>query len=370
MKPQRIASIDALRGFDMLWIAGGEAIIIALSNITGLPVFNWLSFHMEHAEWAGFRFYDNIFPLFLFLAGVSFPFSLAKRKFNKDSNLKIYRHIFTRVLILIFLGCLVNGMLANSWNGFSQVRYASVLGRIGLAWGIAAVLTMHFDVRKLIIITGSILVGYWLSMMFIPVPGYGAGVMTVEGNLASYIDRLYLPGVLYCGVMDPEGLFSTIPAVATALLGVLTGYFIKSTDKRFSPFRKAMLMALSGILLIVLGQLWSLHFPIIKSIWTSSFVLMAGGFDLLLLSLFYLIIDVWHWHKWAFAFTVIGMNSITIYLCVQGALRFSTTRDFFFTAPISLFSPLYQPLVAACLLVLVEWGFLYFLYKKGIFFKV
>jgi predicted acyltransferase len=370
MKQQRIASIDALRGFDMLWIMGAELIVVALATYTQWPIMKTLAFHMDHPVWEGFRFYDNIFPLFLFLAGVSLPFSLIRRK-EKGENMKtIYAHIAKRTLILIFLGCLVNGMLASEWNGFSGVRYASVLGRIGTAWGIAAVLALNFDVKKIAIISGSILVGYWAFMMFVPVPGIGAGVMTMEGNWASYIDQHILPGVLYQKVMDPEGIFSTIPAVSTALFGVLTGYFLKTSHDIFSPSRKALYMFLAGLAFLLLGLIWSLHFPVIKSIWTSSFTCLTAGIDLVLLALFYYIIDVKQFTKWAFPFKVIGMNSITIYLMVHGALTFGGTRDFFFTALISVFPVDFQPVLSAILLLLVEWVVLYYLYKKEIFLKV
>lgn len=370
MKNQRIASVDALRGFDMLWIIGAEFIFIALAKITQWPIFNWLSFHMEHADWEGFRFYDNIFPLFLFLAGVSLPFSILKRKEKGESILHIYSHIAKRMLILVLLGCLVNGMLSSDWHGFAAVRYASVLGRIGIAWAFAAVLILHFDYKKLIAIVVGILLIYWAMLMFIAVPNVGAGVMTVEGNFASYIDQQYLPGILYRKVMDPEGLLSTIPAVATALLGALTGFFLKINDAKISRSKKTVYMALAGFVLFGLGYAWSFNFPIIKSIWTSSFVLVVAGLDLVLLSVFYYLVDVKGYTKFAFPFKVIGMNSIAIYICVSGALRFSAIRDFFFKAFVSVLPTDYQLLVNALLLVSIEWLFLYFLYKKDIFLKV
>jgi predicted acyltransferase len=213
-------------------------------------------------------------------------------------------------------------------------------------------------------------VGYWAFMMFVPVPGIGAGVMTMGENWASYIDRHILPGVLYRGVMDPEGLFSTIPAVATALMGVLTGFFLKSDNPKYTPSRKTAYMLLLGAGLIILGIIWSLHFPVIKSIWSSSFACIVGGIDLILLGVFYFIIDVKQYTKWAFPFKVIGMNSITIYLFTHGALTFYSTRDFFFKAFVSMVSPDFQPVLSAIILLGVEWIVLYYLYKKEIFLKV
>lgn len=367
---QRIASIDALRGFDMLWIIGAEKIIVTAAALTNLPILNWAAFHMDHAAWEGFRFYDNIFPLFLFLAGVSLPFSILRRKQKGESLTSIYKHIIMRMIVLVVLGCLVNGMLANPWNGFGAVRYASVLGRIGIAWGVAAMLLLHFDYKKLIAIAVSILIAYWAMLKFIPVPNVGAGVFTLDGNLASYLDQRFLPGVLYRNVMDPEGLLSTLPAVSTALIGAITGFFIQSTHARLNPVKKAMYMAISGAVFIALGYAWNIDLPIIKSIWSSSFVLVAAGLALILLSVFYFLIDVKGYHRFAFPFKVVGMNSIFIYLCTEGALQLHATSKFFFSAPISLLPEVAQPFAASIFVLSIEWYLLYFLYKKGIFFKI
>jgi len=366
-KTQRLISLDALRGFDMFWITGGQKIIFALATITGLPVFKWLDVQMHHVKWDGFAFYDIIFPLFLFLAGVSMPFSFSKRRTNGESKTSIYMHSFKRMALLVLLGLIYNHFLNLD---FENMRYASVLARIGIAWFLAAVIYLNSSLRWQIVWFWGILVGYCLLMLFVPVPGFGAGVLTPEGNLAGYIDRLFLPGKLFLGTMDPEGILSTIPAISTALFGVFAGRFLQLENVRFSKLRKGLLLLAAGILSLLLGQIWDVFFPINKSLWTSSFVLFAGGWSLLLLGVFYLIIDVWGFRKWAFFFVVIGMNPITIYLVQNRIIMFTSMRDFFFTGLINISPDTIQSLVSAIGYVACVWVFLYILYRKKIFLKV
>lgn len=366
-KSQRLISLDALRGFDMFWITGGQKIILALATITGLPVFKWLDVQMHHVKWDGFAFYDIIFPLFLFLAGVSMPFSFSKRLANGESKTSIYKHSFKRMVLLVILGLIYNHFLNLD---FENMRYASVLARIGIAWFLAAVIYLNSSFRWQIVWFWGILIGYCLLLLFVPVPGFGAGVLTPEGNLAGYIDRLFLPGKLYLGTMDPEGILSTIPAISTALFGVFAGRFLLWENVRFSKLRKGVLLLAAGILSLLLGQFWDVFFPINKSLWTSSFVLFAGGWSLLLLGVFYLIIDVWGFRKWAFFFVVIGMNPITIYLVQNRIIMFTSMRDFFFTGLINISPDTIQSLVSAMGYVACVWVFLYILYRKKIFLKV
>ncbi len=366
-KQERLLSIDALRGFDMFWIAGGEVIIAALAKYTQWPIFQWLHIQMEHAEWNGFHFYDLIFPLFLFLAGVSLPFSVLKRKERGDSQKSIYKHLVTRLFLLILLGCIYNGLLYLDWP---NIRFASVLARIGFGWFFAAILVLNFKPKALIIWFWSILIAYWGMMMLIPVPGFGPGNLTLEGNLSAYIDRLMLPGHLYDTVMDPEGILSTFPAIATGILGALTGLFLREATLNWTKTRKGLIIGGIGIVLILLATLWNPLFPINKKMWTSSFVLCAGGSSLILLSIFYLIIDAWQFRKWAFPFVVIGMNSITIYMIQPAFGGFAGFKDFVFSGFIHLFSEPVQPVLDATAYVFTGWLVLYFLYKKKIFLKV
>jgi len=326
-KQERLLSLDALRGFDMLWISGGSYLIIALAALTGWPVMNWAAEQMDHVPWEGFRFFDMIFPLFLFIAGVSMPFSIVKRKQRGESMKKIYMHLLKRLVILILLGLLYNGILQMDYE---KPRYASVLARIGLAWFFAAIIVLNTSTRGQVIWFLGILLSYWAVMKLIPVPGFGAGVLTPEGNLAAFIDQKLLPGSMCCYTYgDNEGILSTIPAICTALMGALTGHLLISGNGKLTGFRKAMILVGTGIVSLLLAKLWNLSFPIIKNLWTSSFVLFAGGWSLILLGVFYLVIDVWKLKKWAFPFVVIGLNSITIYILNSGIIDFGQMGQYF-----------------------------------------
>ena len=215
---------------------------------------------------------------------------------------------------------------------------------------------------------GSLLLGYWIVLLFASAPGFPAGDLTIEGNFASYFDRLFLPGKLYVNnIHDPEGLFSTIPAIATGLLGILTGGFLKNSS--FSPSAKAARILVTGAILIVIAQVWNLVFPINKNLWSSSFALQVGGLSMLLLATFYYIIDVKGYKKWAFFFVVIGMNSILIYMSGQ-FINWKYTTNAFFEWLIQLAGDPYGILAFALCYIAVKWGFLYFLYKKKVFLKV
>lgn len=365
-QPERLKSLDALRGFDMFWIMGAEEVFILLGSLTGVPVLQWWANQMTHVEWHGFHAYDMIFPLFLFIAGVSFPFSAKKRMSVSGGRKALYRHIFKRGLLLVLIGIIYN----NGINfDFANMRYASVLGRIGLAWMFAALIFMNTKNAKIraIWLVG-ILVFYWLLFVFFKAPDLGdADHYSMRGNISSYIDRLLLPGRFCCyEVGDNEGLLPTIAAIGTGLLGMLTGEFLMTQLK---PMKKVLYLTIAGIALIIIGQLWNLIFPINKMLWSSSFVLFVGGLSVLLLALFYLIIDVWKFQKWAFFFVVIGMNPITIYLANR-IIRWSSANNFFFKGFADLFPEAWAPFIMAIGYVAIGWVFLYILYKKKVFLKV
>ena len=364
---KRLYSLDALRGFDMFWIMGGEGIFVGLATLTGWPVFEWWAKQLDHVPWHGFVFYDMIFPLFLFIAGISFPFSLAKRIANNDSRQSIYKHVISRGLILVLLGILYNnGVKFN----FSELRYGSVLGRIGLAWMFAALIFMNTRLTWRIVWFWVILLGYWFLLILFPARDLGSSdIYSMEGNLASYIDRMLMPGRLYLKIHDPEGLFSTIPAIGTALLGMFTGEFMLSKYLNDRPLKKVLYLVLAAVALMVVGRIWNLEFPINKNIWTSSFVIFVGGLSLLLFAIFYLIIDVWQYKRWAFFFVVIGVNPITIYL-VGRIVNFRSATRFFFGGFNAILPEAWQPLIDGIGVTAIAWIFLYILYKKKIFLRV
>jgi predicted acyltransferase len=253
---------------------------------------------------------------------------------------------------------------------FDKLRYGSVLGRIGLAWMFAALIFMNTTRNWRIIWLAVILIGYWVLMMLFPAHDLGStDIYSREGNLASHIDRLLMPGRLYLGNHDPEGLFSTIPAIGTALLGMFTGEFMLSGYLREKPMKKVLYLFLAAVALMVVGRIWNLTFPINKNLWTSSFVCYVGGLSLLLFTIFYLIIDVWQYRKWAFFFVVIGLNPITIYL-TERIVNFRSATKFFFGGLEAIMPEAWRPLIEGIGITAIAWVFLYILYRKKIFLKV
>lgn len=363
----RLLSLDALRGFDMFFIMGGAGLLAALASLLPCGVTETIAEQMYHVEWNGLAHHDTIFPLFLFIAGISFPFSLAKQKSQGKSRSDIYRKIITRGIVLVLLGILYNGLLQFD---FAHLRFYSVLARIGLGWMFAALLFVNFKVVTRAWMAALILVGYWLFMMYVPVPGATDGPLTLEGNWIGYIDRAIMPEHIHQrGLFDPEGLLSTIPAIVTAMLGMFTGEFIKMRKGGLSDGRKALYLVLAGVVLLVVGLIWAQVFPINKKLWTSSFVCVVGAYSVLMFALFYYIIDVLGWQRWTFFFKVIGLNSITIYLA-QKFISFSYTGKAVFGGIADLVPESVQPFVTSLGYVLACWVFLYILYRKRIFLKV
>ena len=364
---ERLLSLDALRGFDMFWIIGWGKIWHELSKLTDWSVINWWSTQMTHCDWDGFHFYDLIFPLFLFIAGISFPFSLDNSLKKGISKKGLYLRIIKRAVILIFLGFVYNGLLKLD---FDTQRYAGVLVRIGLAWMFAAIIFINTRRNARILWCAGILIVYWLLLAFVQAPDYpDAPRFSAEGSIACYIDRAFLPGKMMSELYDVSGLSGIIPAVATTLLGMLTGMFIRSSENGFTKLKKAGYMSVAGVGLIALGLLWGLIFPINKPIWTSSYVCVAGGISLLLFALFYWLIDVCEYRRWTLFFTVIGMNSITIYMA-QSIINFQFTANFLFGGLVKLFPKTYTPFLNSLTYIVICWLFLYFLYRKKIFLKV
>lgn len=362
---QRLYSLDALRGFDMLWIMGADVFFHQLADATHSPFWATIANQFSHPAWNGFHFYDLIFPLFLFMAGVATPFSIASRLNKGASKKDVLFHVIKRGLILVLLGIIYNNGL--QIQPVSQMRFASVLGRIGLAYMFANIIFLYTKQRGQIIWFCALLIGYWLLLMFNSAPGFPRGDLTMQGNFASYIDRLFLPGRLYEKIHDPEGITSTIPAIATGLLGIFTGSFLKNSQQ--VPKKKALYIAIAGIISLVLALIWNLVFPINKNLWTSPFVLLTGSISLLLLALFYYIIDVCGHKKWAFFFKVIGMNSILIYLSGK-FIDWDYTNNALFKWLGQWIGDPYNGVVLAITFILIEWVFLYILYKKKVFLKV
>ena len=358
----RLQSIDALRGFDMFWIAGGDALAASLLSRLNSPMASQLKSQFEHVEWEGFRFYDLIFPLFMFLVGCVIPFSLEK---FRDDPRSAYGRIFRRIVALFVLGLICNGLLKFD---FSNLRYAGVLQRIALCYGITAVLFLTFRVRGLIAVAVTILLGYWGLLAFVAAPGSVAGDYSKEGNLAGYVDRIWLPGKImeqYYGYGDNEGILSTMPAIVTVMLGVFAGLWLKSSR---SDWVKVGGLLAGGVSFVVLGTLWGQRFPVIKNLWTSSFVLIAGGWSLLLLCVFYTLVDVVRWQKWSFFWTVIGMNAIVMYVAPR-FIDFDRMAVFFLGGAARLSGSAGDFLLEAGSMG-AKLLFLYYLYRNRLFLRL
>lgn len=361
----RLASLDILRGFDMFWIIGGDALILSIISYLGWSFLEPVVGNFKHSKWIGFTAYDLIFPLFIFISGVAMPFSFEKYLMSQQKR-SLYFRVIKRAVILIFLGFLYNGILKTL--DFANLRYLSVLGLIGLAYLWASIVVMNFKPIGQAVFAAAILIVYAVMMNFIPVPGFGGGVLTPEGNFASFIDRHIVPGKLIYGVHDPEGVLMTFPASVLAIAGALAGALLKKQN--LGRYRKVLFLAAAGVICLGIGIFWGRDFPMIKKLWTSSFVIYTVGWSLLLLAVFYLIVDVWGIRKAFFPFMLIGLNPITIYICAHGVIDFGYMARFFFGGLIRIAE---EPLRAVILwsgILVCELIFLYILYRKKIFLKV
>jgi predicted acyltransferase len=357
----RLTSVDALRGLTMFFIIGGERIFTSLFQIWPNSITETLSKNMEHAGWEGFYFYDQIFPLFLFLVGLLIPIVILRNKKKGKTDTEIFLHIGKRTLVLIFLGLCNYGLLRFDWPA---MRWSSVLGRIGICYFFASLLVLHTNWRIQVIVIIAILVGYWAAVQFIPVPGYGPGVLTPEGCLTTWLDQKIIPGTLGLGIYDRQGILSTFTALASTLIGVLAGYWL-CTQRTGN--QKTLGFLVAGAILVVAGWIWGQFFFISRNVWTSSFVLYTSGWSFLIMALFYWIIEVKGFKRWTYFLLVIGMNAITIWVG-QRFIDFKFTSDAIFLGVSKYFGVL-QPLFLALGLVGLKWLFLWFLYKKNIFLK-
>lgn len=310
LKPpaDRVMSVDVLRGFDMFWIIGGGEIVRVLDAYSGTPILNFLATQLKHCEWRGFRFEDLIFPLFVFMVGMSVVFSVGKIV-EREGKTGAYRRIFRRFALMFALGIFYYGGIS---RGIEGIRIMGVLQRLALCYLFTALLYVHLKPKYLVAVCVALLAGYWAWLSFIPVPGLGRTSFEVGENWANYIDNTWLPLHKNDGTWDPEGILSTIPAVATCLLGCFAGLFIKNPN--VPAARKALYCIAAGGVLVVAGYLWGLQFPVIKKIWTSSYVLVAGGYSCLLLGVFYQVVDVWKIRAWTPPFLWIGSNALAIYM--------------------------------------------------------
>jgi len=360
----RLSSLDALRGFDMLFIMGGEALVQAVAAAFGHPDFK-ASF--GHVEWHGLQFMDVIFPLFLFMAGVSFPFSCAKSREMGFGSGQIALKSLKRGMVLVLLGLCCNKILQLD---FAHLRVWSVLGRIGIAWMIASWLYLLLGARARLGVAVGILVAVTFGTYLMTTPGAPSPVdpFSPEGNFGCWLDRTLTGGHTYRPLYDPEGFAGFFPSIVTAMLGTFAGEIVRRGGTSASS-RKALELLCAGVLCLVAGLALSAVFPINKKLWSPSFVLVVGGISFALFALFYWIIDVRGWRRWSFFFAVIGMNSITIYMA-QRVIGFHVARDFLFGGLASLFPGAWRSVVLQVGYIVVCWLFLYLLHRKRIYLKV
>ena len=362
----RLVSLDAFRGLSI-------AAMILVNNPG-----SWEAVYppLAHAEWHGWTPTDLIFPFFLFIVGVSMAFSFAKR-LAVGSRSELYRQVFRRSAILYVLG-----LLLSAFPDFDlgNLRYVGVLPRIAVVYLVTSLIVLNLSRRVQGWVFVGILLGYWGLMKWVPVPGYGAGVLTPEGNLAGWVDSVLLPGRLYKGTWDPEGLLSTLPAIATTLSGVFSGYWLRS-DRNRADITRGMLVA--GGLTMIAGRVWSLWFPLNKNLWTSSYVLFSTGAALICLAVCYWLIDVKGYQRWARPAVVFGVNAIAVFvlsgLISRLLIRIRLPRD---PDPITLKQWIYETLFAswippanaslayAMTYLAIWWVLMVLLYRREVFLKI
>ena len=309
-RPDRLLSLDGLRGFDMLWIIGGAEIVKDLAKVWPGSFSTDLAQQFEHVAWAGLHVFDIIWTLFMFMVGISLAFSIAKRKLMNESPRSIYSHAIRRTIILFILGMAAQGNLLE-FDLATLHPFYSVLHGIGAGYLIATIVTMNFRAKGQAIVTAIFLLVYWILLLAIPVPGVGRGVLTPSGNAAAYVDSVVM-GRFHYG--ENTWFLSYLGFASSVLIGVLAGELLLSAQ---SKKVKCLTLYGYGAGLLILGLIWSIWLPIIKLLWTSSFVLVAGGVSCLMMATCYLAIDVLGYRKWAFPFTVIGVNALAVYMATE-----------------------------------------------------
>jgi len=361
----RLDSIDALRGMDMIWIIGLATVVKELDRWLETPFTHWLQGQMGHAEWEGFTFMDIIMPLFMFITGCSMVFSFSKR-LERDGKRKLYMHVLIRVAILWVLGMIFQGKLLDlKWENlqfFSNTLQAIAIGYLG-----SSLILLCKTLRAQIIWVASLLLIYWALLHFVPVPGHGAGVLTVEGNLAAYVEEAI------AGIHDDSRAYtwflSSLTFVVTVMLGCFSGRILNA--KETLPKLRLKQLLIYGSATFFGGLLFMLVDPCIKRIWTSSFTLISGGLCILLLALFYWVVDLRKCKWWTYPFVVIGSNPIFAYM-IFSYNKFFNSQKFVeqFLRGLKPWLGEAYPFVMACAGLGFTCYILHVMYKKKIFIKI
>ena len=362
---ERLMSLDALRGFDMFWIIGGYEIVRGLGK--GLHS-EWLNRYImpqiEHTPWAGFTAWDLIMPLFLFVVGAAMPFSFARRLERSESKGRIYVHVLYRVVILWVLGMIAQGHLLE-YELPKFHLYSNTLQTIAAGYLISSILLLNLRLRWQYVVTAALLLLYWGLLMLVPVPGQGADHLGQQDNLAIYLDRLIL-GPFQDGTNPPyTWILSSMAFGAMVMMGAFAGQLLRSD---LGKARKVLILLGAGVACVVVGWGWGYIFPIIKHLFTSSMVLFAGGWSLLLLGLFYLVIDVLRLRRWSLFFVVIGMNAIAVYMATH-VFDFRVLGDIFVRG-LSKWTGDWHDFIRAVAGFAILWLILFYMYRKRTFIKI
>ena len=357
--PVRLLSLDAFRGLTLLFMV--------LVNNGGGPV----SYPpLEHSAWNGWTMTDTVFPSFLWIAGVAITLALGRHLEAGEAPGKLLRIVFRRAVIIYVLGLLV---YAFPHFSLSHQRLLGVLQRIAICYLAASIIYIYCGVRTQIIWIISLFAVYWGLMAFIDVPGYGPGNLTVEGNFAHYVDRIVLGAHNYASTKtwDPEGIVSTLPAIGTALLGVMAGHILRLTIP-LAARRNRLLIA--GGFLIALGLIWNLKLPINKKLWTDSFATFMAGLDFVVLAVFLWLVDERGIRKWIKPLTIAGMNAITVYLASEFLSEFLDATPLHHIIYSRYFAPIASPpnasLLWALSFTLLMYLLAWFLYRRRWFLRI
>lgn len=369
----RVMSIDALRGFDMFWIIGGWYIFDGLNKALNNPTTAFIMKQLKHVEWEGFVFEDLIMPLFLFIVGVVMPFSFNKRLRQGDSKRKLYIHIVLRSVILFILGMIAQGNLLDLDPSKLKI-YCNTLQAIAAGYLISAIIILNMRIRWQVVTTVLLLLLFWALMMLVPFHGRIADRLDQDANLAAYVDRVILDP--FDDGLNYTWILSSMTFACTVMFGVFAGHLLRS---KIDNYRKVYILAGLGIGTLVLGSLWGGWFfgigefyfglfPIIKRLWTSSFVLFAAGLSYLLLAVFYLVIDVWGFKKWAYGLVVIGTNAIFVYMLTH-LINFRSIVPRFIGGLDQFVGP-WKDFTHAVAAFLIVWLILFWMHRKKTFIKV
>jgi len=345
----------------MFWIIGGESIAKGLGKVIDRPIADKLLQQLQHVPWEGLRFYDVIWPLFMFVMGAAIPFSLAKRRTLGSSDRSLYLHAVKRAVILFSLGMIAQGnLLAFDLSKFHPCY--SVLHGIAAGYLIATLIALKLRPIWHAPLTAGLLLLYWAVITLVPVPGFGAGVLTPEGNVAAYVDRLVL-GRFHYG--ENTWFLSYLGFASSVLLGVLAGQILISDRSGKS---KVLRLLGAGAATLTLGLVWSIWFPVIKLLWTSSYVLVAGGLSFILTAVSYLLIDLLGFKRWAFGFMVIGMNSIAVYMATM-LFDFRQLGNIFVGSLLPRVGR-WDSLIEASVALMIVWLILFWMCRKKAFVKI